>query len=316
MNEELSELMHKTDLSRGKAFWNDRAYLFDKSNCEYTDGYECIILLKEGLRAGIVFRMDNIDFHVFVEPEFRGRSVLSSFLSTKLLRRIWPDNTRITISPDNCSDWDDFYCRWHLAGLSDLRLKDTHSVLQNMCEIFGPYVPMEHRVGYECEHSGIVFRCTAFRSWDDIDVVIVDTNVVITHISWKRYIRGDICYLFRRKFDCYDFYVFMDSVRVVAHLNNGGYELYLWDFDFESRQLIFSDSFLYSCGSFVHNHYDETEIYHCTNPVRAFYLLGLHYTCDECDLMNLQYCTEPYESRDTGHDSSGLHALVYGLMHR
>lgn len=102
-NEEVIDLVKQCDLSEGKELIPGKAYLFNKKFREFVGGRieynreEIIVLVESGIKVGGIYRMGSVDIHIVMEEKYEGQHILSNFLKTNIIEKIWPENTSVEL---------------------------------------------------------------------------------------------------------------------------------------------------------------------------------------------------------------------------
>lgn len=58
---------------------------------------EIIVLVESGIKVGGIYRMESVDIHVVIKEKYRGQHILSNFLKTDIIEKIWPENTSVEL---------------------------------------------------------------------------------------------------------------------------------------------------------------------------------------------------------------------------
>ena len=102
-NEDVLDLVRRCKLRGGVELSPNEAYLFQRkfrSNVNgriYYEQEEVIVLVKNGIKVGGIYRMGPYDIHVVIKEEYRGKGILSGFLKKGIINEIWPENTSVKL---------------------------------------------------------------------------------------------------------------------------------------------------------------------------------------------------------------------------
>ena len=105
-NDTLSHILRNIDLSKGylvRTENNLEAVLIENhktvtinSGRRYIEYYDYVILLKDGLKVGIIMKCEFEDIHVYVYPKFRNQHIVSKLTGDGFLKKLWPDINSVT----------------------------------------------------------------------------------------------------------------------------------------------------------------------------------------------------------------------------
>ncbi len=102
-NEEVLDLVKQCDIEEGRELVPGKAYLYNKKfrevrcgKIEYIDE-EIIVLVESGIKVGGIYRMGTIDIHIVIDEKYRGQHIMSNFLKTGIIGKIWPENTSVEL---------------------------------------------------------------------------------------------------------------------------------------------------------------------------------------------------------------------------
>ena len=131
-NEDVLDLVKQCDLSEGKELIYGKAYLFDKKFREFVgerieyNREEIIVLVESGIKAGGIYRMGAEDLHAVIEAKYRGQHILSNFLKSGIIGKIWPENTSVTLC--DVYTQEEYDKKKHLAELSHMSIKNEKEI--------------------------------------------------------------------------------------------------------------------------------------------------------------------------------------------
>ena len=128
-NDTLSHILRNIDLSRGYLVRtvNDlEAVLIENhktvttnSGCRYVGYYDYLVLLKAGMKAGIILKCDSVDIHVYVYPKYRDQQIVSKLTGEGFLKKLWPDIESVT-----CANRSEYQKIKHLAEIAGFYLRN------------------------------------------------------------------------------------------------------------------------------------------------------------------------------------------------
>lgn len=105
-NDTLSHVLRKINLSEGyvvRTIDDLEAILVENhktvetnSSGRYIGVYDYLILLKNGIRAGIILKCGSADIHVYVYPRYRGQHIVSRLTGDGFLKELWTDIDSVT----------------------------------------------------------------------------------------------------------------------------------------------------------------------------------------------------------------------------
>lgn len=135
-DEQLKSLLERIDINEceeviqnhiyySKRPVRQRCYQGDGSFRYIEDEYEFLIIAENGQNQAIILRCGFVDLHWYVLKKWRNKHVLSDALSTGVLQKIWPENTKITCCYNYYDNREQKYnMTKHLAGIAGLSLED------------------------------------------------------------------------------------------------------------------------------------------------------------------------------------------------
>lgn len=105
-NNTLSHILRNIDLLKGhlvRSVDNLDAVLIERhrtvtmnSGHRFIGYYDYLILLKDGMKAGIIQKCDFEDIHVYVYEKYRNQHVVSKLTGEGFWKKIWPDIDSVT----------------------------------------------------------------------------------------------------------------------------------------------------------------------------------------------------------------------------
>lgn len=127
-NEDVLDMVRRCDLRNGEELVRGSAYLFNRRFRHNVSGKNCfeqeelIVLVKNGVKAGGIYRMGSYDVHFVMKDRFEGQHILSDFLRTGILNEVWPENTSVEL----CGVYtrEEFEKKKHLADLCHMSIRN------------------------------------------------------------------------------------------------------------------------------------------------------------------------------------------------
>lgn len=143
-NEGILDIVKQCNLSEGKVLIPDKAYHFDQEfNVSVSDPKgkikiqkernELIVLVEEGIKVGAVYRMENADIHVVIDEEYRGKHIMSDFLKTGIVNRLWPKIKSVELC--GVYTWREYEKKKHLAQLCHMTIKNAEEIEKHLQRI-------------------------------------------------------------------------------------------------------------------------------------------------------------------------------------
>lgn len=103
-NEGILDLIRKCRISEGEELIPGKAYLFNRrfrmrtsGGRTYTEDVELIVLVKNGIKVGGIYRMAEYDIHIVMKERYEGQHIMSDFAKTGILNEIWPENKSVEL---------------------------------------------------------------------------------------------------------------------------------------------------------------------------------------------------------------------------
>ena len=131
-NEDILRLINRCNIENGLVLIEGHAYLFNlkrRQHCgnryEYVTD-EIIVLFKNGEKVGGIYRMGSYDLHWVIKKKYQGQHILSDFLRTEILNKVWPENKSVEI----CDVYTraDYDKKKHLALLAGMAIKNEDKI--------------------------------------------------------------------------------------------------------------------------------------------------------------------------------------------
>ena len=126
--EEVFGLMRRCEIEKGKELVPGEAYLFKRKflmkygakKCFET--HELIVLTKDGDKAGVLYRVGSWNIFLVMKPEYEGQHIMSNFLKTGIIKKIWPEITAVSVYEQQSQE--EYDKRKHMAQLCHLPIRD------------------------------------------------------------------------------------------------------------------------------------------------------------------------------------------------
>ena len=133
-NEDVLSMVRRCKLNKGKELIPNNAYLFNKKFWHrihgkilpYREYEEIIVLVKNGIKVGGIYRMGSIDIHAVMKKKYEGQGILSGFLKTGILNEIWPENKSVEL----CGVYTraEYEKKKYLAKLCHMEIKNADEI--------------------------------------------------------------------------------------------------------------------------------------------------------------------------------------------
>ena len=102
-NENILDLVRRCNLKFGIELIPNESYLFNRNfRIQVSDkarfvNVEIIVLVKNKVKVGGIYRMGHYDMHWVIDEQHQGQHILSDFLRTGIIKEIWTENTSVTL---------------------------------------------------------------------------------------------------------------------------------------------------------------------------------------------------------------------------
>lgn len=131
-NEEVLDMIRRCQLAQGRELIPGRAYLFNKKFRMNVSGetrferQELIVLLRDGIKVGGIYRVGFYDIHVVMYEKYKGMHIMSDFLRTGIMNEIWPENSSVEL----CGVYtrEEFNKKKHLAQLCNMTVRNEKKI--------------------------------------------------------------------------------------------------------------------------------------------------------------------------------------------
>lgn len=102
-NEDILDIVRRCDLIEGEELVPGEAYLFNRkfrmqiSGKTYYEQVEIIVLVKNGVKVGGIYRMGSHDIHCVIDDKYIGEHLMSNFSKKGIIEKIWPENKSVEL---------------------------------------------------------------------------------------------------------------------------------------------------------------------------------------------------------------------------
>lgn len=126
-NEDILDELEYCDISQSKELVPGEAYLFK----DYFDKWgDFLVLLKDNIKVGGIYRMGDWDMHVVLKEEYRGQHILSNFLKKGIIKKIWPKIKAVDIC--DVVSQEEFDKKKYLVGLCNMKIRNEQTILDTV----------------------------------------------------------------------------------------------------------------------------------------------------------------------------------------
>ncbi len=131
-NKDIINLVNHCDLNFGIELVPHKAYLVNQKFHRKVLGKDCyedeeiIVLVKEGIRVGGIYRMGFYDIHWVIDEQYRGQHILSDFLKLGIIQEIWPENKSVTLEKTHLRN--EYNKKKYLAELCGMTIKNEEEI--------------------------------------------------------------------------------------------------------------------------------------------------------------------------------------------
>ena len=125
----LSYVLRKIDLTKGElvrtvddleaVIIEHHRTVIKNPNGRFEGIYDYLVLLKDGVKAGIILKCDSVDIHVYVYTKYRGQHIVSGLTGDGFLKELWPDIDSVT-----CVNGDEYDRVKYLAEIAGYYLRN------------------------------------------------------------------------------------------------------------------------------------------------------------------------------------------------
>lgn len=131
-NENVLDIVRRCDLASGEELVPGEAYLFnqkfrvDVSGKAHFEHIEIIVLVKNRIKVGGIYRMGPYDIHCIIDERYRGQHIMSNFLKKGVIQQVWPENKSVEL----CEVYtqDEYDKKRYLAGLCGQEIKNKEKI--------------------------------------------------------------------------------------------------------------------------------------------------------------------------------------------
>lgn len=135
-NEDILDLVRRCNLEEeeelipGKAYLINRKFRMKVGNKTCYDWVEMIVLVKNGVKVGGLYRMGSYDIHIVIDERFQGQHIMSGFAKTGIVQEIWPENESVEL----CGVYtrNEFQKKKYLASLFGLRVRNEEQIEEHL----------------------------------------------------------------------------------------------------------------------------------------------------------------------------------------
>ena len=131
-NEDILDIVRRCDLIEGEELVPGEAYLFNRkfrmqiSGKTYYEQVEIIVLVKNGVKVGGIYRMGSLDIHCVIDDKYIGEHLMSNFSKKGIIEKIWPENKSVELV--NVNTREEYNKRKYLASLSGLEIRNEEEI--------------------------------------------------------------------------------------------------------------------------------------------------------------------------------------------
>jgi hypothetical protein len=131
-NEDILDIVRRCDLIEGEELVPGEAYLFNRkfrmqiSGKTYYEQVEIIVLVKNGVKVGGIYRMGSHDIHCVIDDKYIGEHLMSNFSKKGIIEKIWPENKSVELV--NVNTREEYNKRKYLASLSGLAIRNEEEI--------------------------------------------------------------------------------------------------------------------------------------------------------------------------------------------
>ena len=127
-NDNVLDLIKQCNLQEGEVLIPGEAYLFNKRfpHNRADEKEEIIVLVKNGIKVGGIYRMGSCDIHLVMKKRYEGQHIMSSFLKTGILNELWPENKSVEL----CEVYtrEEYSRKKYLADLCHMTVKNKDKI--------------------------------------------------------------------------------------------------------------------------------------------------------------------------------------------
>lgn len=131
-NEDVLSLVRRCQLKTGQELIPKQAYLFKhkfltRVGCRLCcNEEEIIVLVKNDKKVWGIYRMGTYDVHCVLQEKYRGQHIMSDFLKTGIIQKIWPENKSVEL----CGVYtrEEYEKKKHLADLLGMTVRNADKI--------------------------------------------------------------------------------------------------------------------------------------------------------------------------------------------
>lgn len=149
-NDEILDMVDQCNLRDGKVLVPGEAYLFNQrfkinvsGNVRFEDE-ELIVLVKNGVKVGGIYRMGFENLHWVIAEKYRGHHILSGFLKRGIIEEIWPENTSVEL----CGIYFrlEYEKKKYLAQLCHMAIRNEEEIEERLAKMERHRLECERRI--------------------------------------------------------------------------------------------------------------------------------------------------------------------------
>lgn len=135
-NENVLDIVRRCDIRDGEELVPDEAYLFNRRflmrspQKTYFEQVEIIVLVKNGIKVGGIYRMGTYDIHCVIDRKYRNQHIMSDFFKSGIIQEIWSENKSVKLC--GVDTRDEYNKKKYLAGLCDLAIKNEEEIEKHL----------------------------------------------------------------------------------------------------------------------------------------------------------------------------------------
>lgn len=131
-NEDVLDIVRRCNLKNGVELVPKEAYLFNRkfrigrSEPPYYEIVEIIVLVKNGLKVGGIYRMGSYDIHCVIDDTYKGQHIMSNFFKKGIIQEIWPENKSVELF--NVDTRAEYNKKKYLASLCGFTIRNEEKI--------------------------------------------------------------------------------------------------------------------------------------------------------------------------------------------
>ena len=134
-NENVLAMINQCNLKEGVVLIPGEAYLFNKHfpHNQPDEKEEIIVLTKNGIKVGGIYRMGSYDIHLVMKKHYEGQHLMSKFLKTGIINELWPENKSVELC--NAYTREEYARKKHLANLCHMSVKNEKEIEKRLAYV-------------------------------------------------------------------------------------------------------------------------------------------------------------------------------------